>query len=137
VDRAAGRLRNALASLLGLPEAGSEVPVHLQVVVEDRRERWIRDFQGDRVETAAWAWRDLLLESLGWTSFASALVLDGSRLRYEFRRAWFAGIPIPRRLSLSVESYVDAGDAGWRVVVAISVPYLGQLLRYEGWIEPE
>ena len=100
-------------------------------------ERWIRDFHGHRVETVAWAWRDLLMESLGWTSFASALVLDGARLHYEFRRAWFAGIPIPRRLSPSVESYVDAGDVGWRVVVASSVPFLGELVRYEGWIEPE
>ena len=137
VDRAAGRLRNALASLLGLPKAGSDVPVHLRVVVEGERERWIRDFQGHRVETVAWVWRDLLMESLGWTSFASALVRDGSRLSYEFRRAWFAGIPIPRWLSPSVESYVDAGEAGWRVVVGISVPVLGELVRYEGWIEPE
>jgi hypothetical protein len=137
VDRAVGRLRNALASLMGLPKSGSDVPVHLQVVVEGERERWIRDFHGHRVETVAWAWRDLLMESLGWTSFASALVLDGSRLRYEFHRAWFAGIPIPSRLSPSVESYVDAGDVGWRVVVASSVPFLGELVRYEGWIEPE
>jgi hypothetical protein len=137
VDRPAGRLRNALASLLGLPRAALAVPVRLQVVVEGERERWIRDFHGHRVVTVAWAWGDLLMESLGWTSFASALVLDGSRLRYEFRRAWFAGIPIPRRLSPSVESYVDAGDAGWRVMVRITVPFLGELVRYEGWIEQE
>jgi hypothetical protein len=137
VDRRAGRLRNAVAALLGLPKAGLEVPVHLQVVVEGERERWIRDFHGHRVETFEWAWGDLLVESLGWTSFASALVLDGSRLRYVFRRAWFAGIPIPRWLSPSVESHVDAGEAGWRVVVGISVPVLGELVRYEGWIEPE
>lgn len=137
VDRGAGRLRNALASWLGLPKAGSEVPVHLQVVVEGERERWIRDFHGQRVETVEWAWDDLLMESLGWTSFASALVLDGSRLRYEFRRAWFAGIPIPRGISPWVESAVDAGETGWRVMVGISVPFLGELVRYEGWIEPE
>ena len=137
MDRAAGRLRNALASLLGLPRAGSEVPVHLQVVVEGERERWIRDFHGHRVETVAWAWRDFLMESLGWTSFASALVRDGSRLRYEFRRAWFVGIPVPRWLSPSVDSYVDADEVGWRVKVRISVPFLDELVRYEGRIEPE
>jgi hypothetical protein len=80
---------------------------------------------------------DLLMESQGWTSFACALVLDGSRLRYEFRRAWFAGIPIPRWISPWVESDVDAGELGWRVLVRISAPFLGELVRYEGWIEPE
>ncbi len=65
------------------------------------------------------------------------LEIDGSRLRYVFHRAWFAGIPIPRRLSPSVESYVDAGETGWRVVVRIFAPFLGELVHYEGWIEPE
>jgi hypothetical protein len=116
---------------------GTNVPVQLQVVVEGERERWIRDFPGHRLETVQWAAGDLLMEALGWTSFATALAVDGSRLRYEFRRVWFAGIPIPRRLSPSVESYVDAGEAGWRVMVRIIAPLLGELVRYEGWVEPE
>jgi hypothetical protein len=137
VERTAGRLRNGLASLLGMPRAGSEVPVQLHVVVDGVRERWIRDFHGHRVETVQWADGHVLMEALGWTSFSSTLVVDGSRLHYQFGRAWFAGIPIPRRLGPSVEGYVDAGDAGWRVMVRISAPFLGELVRYEGWIEPE
>jgi hypothetical protein len=89
------------------------------------------------VETVQWARGDLLMERSGPVCFACALVLDGPRLRYEFHRAWFAGIPIPRRLSPGVESYVDAGDAGWRVVVRILAPVLGEIVRYEGWVEPE
>jgi hypothetical protein len=56
VDRPAGRWRNALASLLGLPRAALVVPVQLRVVMQGERERWLRDFPGDRVETVAWAW---------------------------------------------------------------------------------
>jgi len=77
------------------------------------------------------------MERSGSVCFACSLVIDGSRLRYEFRRAWFAGIPIPRWLSPGVESYVDAGDAGWRVMVRVLAPVLGELVRYEGWVEPE
>jgi hypothetical protein len=76
------------------------------------------------------------MERSGPVCFACAMALDGSRLRYEFRRAWFAGIPIPRWLSPGVESYVDAGDVGWRVVVRVLAPALGELVRYEGWVEP-
>src|SRR5439155_9631098 len=132
-----GWLRNGLASLLGMPQAGSDVPVQLQVVADGDRERWIRHFGGHRVETVQWARSDALMEAFGWMSFSSVLVADGSRLRYEFRRAWFAGIPIPRWLSPGVESDVEAGEAGWRVVVHIVAPFLGELVGYEGWVEPE
>ena len=137
VERGPGRLRNAIASMLGMPHAGSDVTVRLRVVAEGDRERWIRDFTGHRVMTVQWARGDLLMERSGPVSFACALVFDGSRLRYEFRRAWFAGIPIPRWLSPGVGSYVDAGDAGWRVVVRVLAPVLGEFVRYEGSVEPE
>jgi hypothetical protein len=137
IERGPGWLRDGLASLVGLPRAGSDVPVRLRVVAEGDRERWIRDFDGHRVVTVQWARGDLLMERSGPVCFACALVLDGSRLRYEFRRAWFTGVPIPRWLSPGVESYVDAGDAGWRVMVRVLAPVLGELVRYEGWVGPE
>jgi hypothetical protein len=105
--------------------------------VEGDRERWTRDFDGHRVETVQWARGDLLMESIGLVHFSTALVLEGSRLKYGFRRAWFGGIPIPRWLSPGVVSYVDAGEGGWFVVVRVLAPFLGELVRYEGWIEPE
>jgi hypothetical protein len=137
VESVDGWLRNTLASLLGLPRAGSEVPVQLHVIIEGQRERWIRDFAGHRVVTVQWAQGALLMESIGWNSFSIAPVIDGSRLRYVFFRAWFAGIPLPRWLRPSVERYVDAGETDWRFVVQIFAPFLGELVRYEGWIEPE
>jgi hypothetical protein len=137
VERGPGRVHNAIASMLGMPRAGAEVPVRLRVGVEGDRERWTRDFDGHRVETIQWARGEWLMESLGLVYFSTELVPEGSRLRYEFRRAWIAGIPIPRWLSPGVESYVEAGDAGWFVVVHVLAPFLGDLVRYEGWIEPE
>jgi hypothetical protein len=137
IERAGGRLRNAMASLMGLPRPGSDVPVQLQVKIEGERERWIRDFGGHRVESVQWARGKVLMESLGWSALATELVVEGSRLRYEFDRAWFAGISLPRWMSPSVESTVDAGETGWNVVVRLFVPMLGELVRYEGWVEPE
>lgn len=137
VERPEGRFRNALASLLGLPEAGRDVPVRLEVEVEGDRERWVRHLQGRRLETVQWARGGLLMERYGPTAFASALVIEGSCLRYEFRRAWVTGVRLPRRLSPRVDGRVDAGDGGWRVAVRIGAPCLGELVHYEGWVEPE
>jgi hypothetical protein len=120
-----------------MPRAGAEVPVRLRVAVEDDRERWMRDFDGHRVETVQWARGGLLMEATGLVSFSTELVLEGHRLTYQFRRAWFAGVPIPRWLSPGVVSHVDVGDDGWFVVVHVLAPLLGELVCYEGRIEPE
>lgn len=137
VERAGGWLRNTLASLLGLPRAGRDIAVRLEVYVEGDRERWVRWFAHQRVETVQWERDGALIEALGATTFSSALVVVGSCLRYEFRRAWVAGIPLPRRLGPVIDGWVDAGSNGWRVVVRIAAPLLGELVRYEGWVEPE
>jgi len=137
VERAAGPLRNALASLLGLPKTATDVPVRLEVEVEGDRERWVRHLQGRRMETVQWARGDLLMESYGPSSFSSALVVEGSRLCYEFRRAWVVGVPLPRRFAPLVDGRVDASDGGWRLSVRVEAPFLGELVRYEGWVEPE
>jgi hypothetical protein len=138
VERGAGRLRTAVAELLRMPKPGMGVPVKLCVIVEGDRERWVREFDGQRtVETVQWAADGLLMEGLGPAYFASELVLDGPCLRYEFRRAWLAGMPLPRGLSPHIAGTVIAGEGSWRIDVDIAAPILGSLVRYSGEIEPE
>jgi hypothetical protein len=137
VERGRGRLRNLLASLSGFPKAGAEVPVALEVEVVGSRERWNRRFPGRTFTTWQWADGELLMERVGSIVFSSSLEIDGPYLRYPFRRAWLLGFPLPKRLSPHVVGWVRAGDLGWQVVVHISVPLLGELVHYEGWVEPE
>ncbi len=137
VTRGAGWLRNTLANVLGLPQAGGAVPVRLQVVVEGDKERWYRHFPGHSMSTSQWANGDCLIESNGLGSFQFALVIDGSRLTHEFRQARCAGIPLPRTLAPYVNGWVDAGDTGWNVFVHIFFPWVGEIASYEGWVEPE
>ncbi len=137
VERATGKLQSAVASLLGMPESSQAVPVCLDVTVEGDRERWCRRIGERRLVTVQWAAGDLLMESLGLISFLTALELDGRCLHYEFRRAWFAGIPLPRWTSPAVTGSADAGESGWRVEVHIMAPFLGEIVRYSGWVELE
>jgi hypothetical protein len=137
VVRGNGPVRNTIAGLLRMPRAGENVPVRLEVVVNGDRERWLRHFPGRCTRTVQWANGNLLMERLGLTSFSSALIVEGSRLSYEFQRAWFAGIPLPVWLSPHVDGHVDAGETGWRVVVRVFAPLIGEIVHYEGRIEPE
>ena len=137
VARGDGPIRNLVAAILRMPKAGESVPIRIEVVVEGDRERWLRNFPDRCMATVQWADGNLLMERFGLASFSSELVVQGSRLRYEFRRAWFAGIPLPRWMSPHVDGYVDAGEVGWRVAVHIFAPWIGEIIHYEGWIEPE
>jgi Domain of unknown function (DUF4166) len=137
VKRESGYLRNLVATILGMPRAGENVPVHLEVVVKADREIWLRHFPGQTLKSVQCARGNLLIERFGLGSFASALEPRGSRLVYVFKQSWFLGVPIPQWLAPFVDSYVDAGETGWLVVVHIFAPVLGEIVHYEGWVEPE
>jgi len=137
VTRGSCFLRNLVATALGMPRAGENVPVHLEVVALEGREIWLRHFPGQTLKSVQWARGDLLMERFWLWSFSSRLELSGSRVDYVFERAWFLGIPVPRLLAPFVDGNVDAGAAGWQVVVHIFAPFLGEIVHYEGWIEPE
>ena len=137
VERGDGLIRNTIASLLGLPKAGRDVPVRLEVKVDGDRERWIRHFPGLTLASTQWAEGSMLMESFGLSSFASAIVVDRASLRYEFRRAWFAGFALPAWLSPYVDGRVRADDTGWEVTVHVFAPFLGEILHYEGRVSPE
>lgn len=136
VERGRGWLRNFVASVMRLPKASANAPVTLQVNVEGDRERWIRHIDGQRVETRQWADQGLLIEAFGPSTFSCALRVDGERLIYDFKRAWFLGIPMPKPLAPSVVSSTVGTEGGWHVSVRISAPLLGELVCYEGGATP-
>jgi hypothetical protein len=136
VARGRGWMQNALAFLLRLPAAGRDLAVELHVAVEGQTERWTRCFPDRRLVSVQSADRDLLMERFGLAAFSTKLVIAGPCVRYEFRRAWLAGIPLPRRLAPVVNGWVVAGDSGWQVVVHLLIPFVGEILHYDGWVQP-
>jgi hypothetical protein len=137
VERGRGLMRNALATLMGLPRAGVDVPVTLEVSVQGDRERWTRRFGAKHVVSTQWEQDHLLMEQFGVNSFSSILKINGPEVIYEFHRAFVAGIPLPSWLSPRVDGLVRCEETGWRVVVRIFAPLLGEIIHYEGWVQPE
>jgi hypothetical protein len=137
VTRGPGWLRNALANLLGFPRAGAAVPVRLEVAPEGTSERWYRHFPDRKLSSLQWANGPWLEESFGMGAYRWELLIEGKRLTHEFRQARVAGIPVPRALAPFVNGWVDADDSGWTVVVHIFFPLLGEIVGYEGRVEPD
>jgi hypothetical protein len=120
-----------------MPNSGVDVPVRLVVTVEGTRERWTRQVGDRTLTTVQWEVAGLLLESFGPITLATSLKVDGCNLSYQFERAWFAGIPLPRWLAPSATSEVRAGEGGWFVSTRICAPVVGEIVHYEGWVDSE
>ena len=58
------------------------------------------------------------------------------RLGLVLRRWDVLGLPMPRWLMPQVISGEHADDSRFHFLVDISVPMLGRLVRYEGWLVP-
>ena len=90
-----------------------------------------------KVVSKQWENDHLLIEQYGMNWFSSSLSIKGADVIYEFQRAWLAGIPLPSWLSPRVDGLVTGEETGWRVVVRVFAPFLGEIVHYEGWVEPE
>jgi Domain of unknown function (DUF4166) len=137
VTRGRGWLRNLLADLGGLPRAGDNLPVRLEVRIDGARERWLRNFPDRTLDSLQWTERGLMLEAMGPLRLGFRLAVDGNALRYELVRAWFLGVPLPRFLAPRASALTVARDDVWTVEVALAVPLLGEIVRYEGLLQPE
>jgi hypothetical protein len=139
VTRSSGAVHRAVGWVAGFPEASEELDLALTVKVEGDRERWIREFGRDRLESVQWQEGDLLAEAAGGTTLLFRLQASERGLVFRFAGARMLGVPLPRYASPSAEVEVlphDDPDA-WRVDMRLRAPMLGRLLRYEGIVRCE
>jgi Domain of unknown function (DUF4166) len=136
VTRSAGRLRNFVATTLGLPPAG-EYDMALEVTSHAGCQHWLRRFGNHRLETTQAEYRGLLVEALGPGSIGFALAVVGGALLFRPCRAWLFGIPLPLCLAPGITAGNWPAEAGgWRVRVDFRVPLLGSVGDYEGDVRP-
>lgn len=97
---------------------------------------WNRDFDGHGLTSLLRRDGEVLQERIGPIRLAMALyALDGN-LCVDVVGATLYGVPLPRSIlpqSQSIE-YDDLGRLGFDI--SASVPGLGLLVRYHGWLKP-
>jgi hypothetical protein len=134
VTRGSGLLHRIVGWLGRLPPASDAVELGLEVKVEGGKERWIRHFDGMRVESLQWQEGELLAEAAGPATFLFRLEGTSEGVGFRFVRARVLGIPLPKLLAPSVaaEARKHEDPGAWEVDVQFTAPMLGPILRYEG-----
>ena len=127
-----------LRRLLGLPAPGPQPALALTIQRNGTREVWTRRFTGRRMQSVLdrSPGSPLLYERLGPATLGFALHRDGDAIDWQLCSLHVFGVPMPRILHGQVLSRSGMRDGHYHFSVDVRLPVLGQLIAYEGWLEP-
>jgi hypothetical protein len=139
------RGKNPLAKLLGalfrFPPASNDVGVTVEFQRANGRETWVRDFEGRRFSSVQYqgdgACEGLLCERFGPFTFGLGTVVENGRLCLPVRRWDLLRVRLPLWLAPQSNAYEFEDDGTFHFHVDISLPFIGLLVRYEGYFDEE
>ncbi|MEA3029151.1 MAG: hypothetical protein QOG13_476 [Sphingomonadales bacterium] len=136
VTRGAGLLARLIGRVMGFPAAGSEIPVSVWMREEDGVETWRREFGGVGFSSRLSQRGALLVERFGAISFEMALLRQADGLTMPFQRWWIGPLPMPRFLLPREVAREYEADGRFHFDVPITLPLIGPVIHYKGWLTP-
>nr|WP_281378542.1 SDR family oxidoreductase [Brevundimonas lenta] len=139
-EGAAGPLAAIIARIIGFPTAQADCAAEVSIDADGDRSEWRRRIGGHAFSSVLSHPREggRVRERFGATAMDLRLTPEGERLVYSVEGWRLGPIPLPRFLAPSTRAHeqIDAED---RFVfdVEISMPLIGRLVRYRGWLVRE
>ncbi len=136
ITRGRGMLSRLICRIVGFPPAGDGVPVTVTMHRKGDAEHWLRDFGGKRFRSVMTrAGEGAMWERFGPFRFEIPFTVQDQRLGYPVRRARLFGVPWPKVLTPKSDAF-EGVDADGRATfdVTVSLPFVGVLVRYQGWL---
>lgn len=139
VDRGANPLAILIRTLFRMPRAGRNMPVTVRFIARGGTEQWERDFSGRVMRSRLSRARipGEITERFGAFLFTIRLRWDGTRLHYQIVKGKLFGIRLPRALLPRVAAFEMVEKDRFRFDVSLSVPLVGLLAHYRGWLRPD
>jgi hypothetical protein len=139
IENGSGPMARLIRVLMGFPAEGHRVPVSVRMERREGCELWERRFASRSLRSRlSPGGRGILHETFGPLSFDIALRVEAGRLAYPVVAGRCCGISMPRML-LPVSRTAESVDAEGRAVfdVEVSLPGLGRVVHYRGWLVPD
>jgi hypothetical protein len=140
ITHGTGWAAKKMARWSDLPQAAIAAGTRLKIFSEDSGERWERQFDGKAFTTRQWKGKDgFLVERFGeWELYFKLRVKEGNLFYDQSRARLCVGalhIPIPLAYGPRVvaKEMHDSG-ARVRVSVIVTLPLVGLLISYEGYL---
>lgn len=125
------------AAFAGLPAAREDVAVTVGFHATADAEHWRRDFGGQTMQSRLRGDGRLLSERLGPLRFRFALHAYDEALHWRVAAARLLGVlPLPASWFEGVRCREGEHEGRYTFRVEAALPLVGDLIRYEGWLEP-
>lgn len=135
VLRGRGLVARAIGSVMRFPREGLW-PLHVAFAERGGVERWTRDFGGQVFSSELSAEGAGVAERFGPLRFVFDLPSDASGLEMRLTRWTAFGLPMPRFLAPHISAREWEAGGRFRFAVAVALPLIGDVVRYDGWLEP-
>ncbi|MCK0167902.1 DUF4166 domain-containing protein [Jannaschia sp. S6380] len=136
VERGTGLVARLICAIMRFPPAAGRVPVTVDKHRHGDTENWTRDFGGRRFRShlRADTRPGCVTERFGALTFRIRLTPTAEGLAYPVEAGRLGPIPIPRALLPRSDTLEAAEGQAATFDVALSMPFVGPLVRYRGRI---
>lgn len=127
-----------IATLFNFPRACPNIDLNITVTRRGETEQWQRHFGSHPMQTAQMAGRGkyegCIIERFGPARIYLKLVVIDAELHL-ITAAWsILGIKLPLFLAPSGTTYEHGSDHRYNFHVDVTLPIIGRLVKYEGWL---
>lgn len=135
VTRGRSALAKLVCAVMRFPPEGT-LPLHVSFDEHQGAETWTRNFGGTHFSSTLSQAGPNLIERFGPLAFTFSLDTSSKGLSMHMR-GWTAfGVPMPRSLGPSTQAREWQDGDAFCFDVAISLPLIGQIVRYQGRLLP-
>lgn len=141
VTRGNGPFSYAMGWMMRLPHPADAVPVTLQITACPRGEHWNRNFGTQSFQSQMWEEGGRLIEAVGCTRFAFQLREEAGALVFRMIGCKVMGLSLPSciwpriQVRASSSKSAPASRDVFSILVTLSLPLLGLIVKYEGEIK--
>lgn len=124
-----------------LPPRSDDLPVSVTFTPKKDGELWVRDFGGHIFSSRQYVTPatepGLVYERFGIVDVAVAIWVEADRLVLEPVSWSIWWVPLPKALMPRGQSFETQVDDCFVFDIEISMPWLGRLAAYRGWLKPD
>jgi hypothetical protein len=135
VERGTSWVARAMARLLSFPAPGRDQPLCVSFTPHGGREIWTRRFGEKVFPSLQYAQGNRLCERVGPSTLVFVLDASPDGLSLILSGVRFLGVPLPRALHPGVRTLESERDGRYTFEVEATLPLIGMLVRYSGWLE--